>query len=299
MSFLSSLAINSIPLVGSLIGNIFNKKSTDSTNDKNMRLAQYQYEKNLEMWNRSNEYNTPLNQRKRIEAAGFNPNLVYGHGSLANTTSNYPEYNAPHIQRYQDFGDMGTSSAVQSFLYSQQQEANIKNTNQQTKNLVMTNKLQALEIQQKNLDIIYAGYRNSKSEAEANIWLDMLESKMDLIDKQAQGAFSQSMLNDRKRIQIEKWEDAERAVNLDVLKKKLDLSDAELANIKARTTSVIANLGLTSEQITRLRQENWITKYLIENRVNLKETGKWGFFIKLGDAILKKLGINLDLSDFN
>lgn len=37
------------------------------------------------MWNLQNAYNAPIEQRKRMEAAGFNPNLIYGHGSVANT----------------------------------------------------------------------------------------------------------------------------------------------------------------------------------------------------------------------
>lgn len=41
-----------------------------------------------EMWDKTNAYNTPLAQRQRMELAGFNPNMMYGHGSVANTASN-------------------------------------------------------------------------------------------------------------------------------------------------------------------------------------------------------------------
>jgi hypothetical protein len=35
-------------------------------------------------------YNTPLEQRKRLEAAGMNPNLAYGNGHMDNTSSESP-----------------------------------------------------------------------------------------------------------------------------------------------------------------------------------------------------------------
>lgn len=36
----------------------------------------------LEDWNRVNEYNHPKNQRKRMQEAGYNPNLFYGQGTV-------------------------------------------------------------------------------------------------------------------------------------------------------------------------------------------------------------------------
>ena len=54
-------------------------------NEKNRRfnffLAQKQNEWNLQQWERSNEYNNPLNQMNRLKSAGLNPNLVFGNGA--------------------------------------------------------------------------------------------------------------------------------------------------------------------------------------------------------------------------
>lgn len=41
----------------------------------------------LKQWERENEYNRPINQRRRLEEAGLNPALMYGHGSVSNTAS--------------------------------------------------------------------------------------------------------------------------------------------------------------------------------------------------------------------
>lgn len=71
--------------------------STEKTNRTNMQLARYAYSKDLEMWNRQNQYNSPEAQMARLKKAGLNPNLVYGHGAVGNTASNLPKYNAPTV----------------------------------------------------------------------------------------------------------------------------------------------------------------------------------------------------------
>ena len=63
-------------------------------NQGNMKLAEYQYSKDLEMWNRQNEYNSPVAQMARFAEAGLNPNLVATQGNSGNATQ-MPHYNAP------------------------------------------------------------------------------------------------------------------------------------------------------------------------------------------------------------
>lgn len=75
----------------SLLGNV-------STNEANRRQAELAYQRELDMWNRNNEYNTPTNQMARLKSAGLNPNLVYGTGSVTgNTSGNLPKYQAPRM----------------------------------------------------------------------------------------------------------------------------------------------------------------------------------------------------------
>lgn len=51
------------------IGNIFMQKDTQK--------------ENIKQWKMENEYNSPVNQMARLQSAGLNPNLVYGHGAVA------------------------------------------------------------------------------------------------------------------------------------------------------------------------------------------------------------------------
>lgn len=104
-----AIGIGTAMLLGagaSLLGSGLNYGSVQSTNAANKELAKYQYDLNLEMWNKQNEYNSPAKQMERLKAAGLNPNLVYGNGSVVgNTSGQMPKYEAPQLQAYQGFQD--------------------------------------------------------------------------------------------------------------------------------------------------------------------------------------------------
>lgn len=51
------------------------------------RLAMQARDWQEKMWNKQNEYNLPINQRKRLEDAGLNPNLAFGSSASAMGTS--------------------------------------------------------------------------------------------------------------------------------------------------------------------------------------------------------------------
>lgn len=88
-----------------------------------MRMAEYAYSKDLEMWNRQNEYNRPEAQMDRLKAAGLNPNLVYGSGSVAgNTSGQMPKYNAPKMEyKYSPLDVSQMIGAYQDFAIKQAQ----------------------------------------------------------------------------------------------------------------------------------------------------------------------------------
>lgn len=97
---------------GGFLGGIFNgtmgyfgqKQANDTnlriareTNEANRQLAQYEWNRNLEMWNLQNQYNSPAAQMQRFKQAGLNPNLIYGQGNAGNATT-LPRYSAPTMQ---------------------------------------------------------------------------------------------------------------------------------------------------------------------------------------------------------
>lgn len=100
MSLLGAAAISGgSSLIGSLINKIGQKKTEQRQIKHNKELADYQYSKDLEMWETQNAYNKPGEQMKRLKEAGLNPNLVYGTGTVTgNTSGQLPKYNAPTTQ---------------------------------------------------------------------------------------------------------------------------------------------------------------------------------------------------------
>lgn len=89
----------------------------------NKEMAEYQYSKDLEMWNRGNEYNTPAAQMLRLKQGGLNPNLVYGHGATGNMATQLPKYSAPTVEYKTPVGvDLpGLLSAYQDMQVKQAQ----------------------------------------------------------------------------------------------------------------------------------------------------------------------------------
>ena len=90
---LSALATVAGAVGQSIGGPITSIINTNKTIKAQKELAQYAYTKDLEMWNRANEYNSPIAQMERLKSAGLNPHLVYGNGSVTgNTTIQTPKY---------------------------------------------------------------------------------------------------------------------------------------------------------------------------------------------------------------
>lgn len=91
-----SKAVSAVPLIGPAVGGVIDWIGSNTQAKKerefNREMAEYAYSKDLEMWERTNEYNTPQNQMKRFEEAGLNKNLIYGQGSPGLAVASMPKY---------------------------------------------------------------------------------------------------------------------------------------------------------------------------------------------------------------
>ena len=79
MGFLSSV----IGGVDKVLGGFFSDQSGKFQQDDANKMA-------MKSWQLANDYNHPINQMERLKAAGLNPNLVYGSGSVAGNTTSAP-----------------------------------------------------------------------------------------------------------------------------------------------------------------------------------------------------------------
>lgn len=90
-----------------------------------------------EMWRTQAEYNTPYNQRKRLEEAGINPNLAFGSSASASFSGGMPSTDIPHYK-----GDLG-----EYYLKMRQAKAQIALQNSERKRYDTLTDMQDLQNQ--------------------------------------------------------------------------------------------------------------------------------------------------------
>lgn len=144
------------------------RENTDKTIAANQKLAEYQYSKDVEMWNKANEYNSPSAQMERYKAAGLNPNLIYGNGASAgNTANSLPKYQAPTVRYdYMPWANLGNALS---------QYADLELRAAQIDNLKKNSEIKVAEKESKELDNAWKGYRNVFGEGQNGYWSQNLE----------------------------------------------------------------------------------------------------------------------------
>lgn len=132
-----------VPVVGDIASSIGNLVSTNKTNKTNMainrmnndfnaREAQLARDFQLDMWNKTNEYNSASAQRSRLEEAGLNPYLMMNGGSAGTAQSSgitSPASAAPPLaMQRQDFSGLSNtlSSALQIANQTKETNANVQ-----------------------------------------------------------------------------------------------------------------------------------------------------------------------------
>jgi len=140
-----------VALVGALISGSQQKKNTERQIESNKSLAQFQADANEKYLNEQKEYNSPASQMSRFQAAGLNPNLIYGQGSPGNQASplSYPDIKPADFQTR-----VNAQDTIQTFnqtrLANSQVQAQNAATLQKTA-LTEVNRLQARVLQRNPL----------------------------------------------------------------------------------------------------------------------------------------------------
>lgn len=243
MSLLDTL----IPAGAGLVGGLFNIGATKSAGKDQLKLAQYQYDKAVEMWNRQNEYNSPKSQMARLAEAGLNPNLVYGSGNVVgNTSAQAPNYSPPDMSHFiPDY-----RGAFQATFDSMQRMATIKNLDNQNDNIVKQNQV---------LDTQIALNEANRHAIDAKTQGQLLINKQIPYETRRlilQNLF-QSLQNTQKSIELDFFEDYQKA-NLERIQKENQQisqqtllsaaqtleTEARKRNIDAQTQRTIMETGL-------------------------------------------------------
>ena len=137
-----------LPVVGDVVSSIGGAVSTNKTNKANMAINQMNNEFNaseaekarqfqLDMWNKTNEYNSASAQRSRLEEAGLNPYLMMNGGSAGTSQSAGSSAPAsasnPLSMQRQDFSGLSNtlSSALQIANQTKVTNADVQNLQSQ------------------------------------------------------------------------------------------------------------------------------------------------------------------------
>jgi len=83
-------------LIQSFITNRFQKKRDERQFQHSKEMSELAYNRDLEQWERANEYNAPTQQMARLREAGLSPQLVYGSKGAGNAgqAATLPKYQA-------------------------------------------------------------------------------------------------------------------------------------------------------------------------------------------------------------
>ncbi|UPW41896.1 DNA pilot protein [Dipodfec virus RodF1_81] len=291
-----------LPLIGSAVGGLFGLGSQVSTNNAQMRLAQFAYDKNLEMWHKQNQYNSPKNQKARMIEAGFNPNLVYGNGSVVNTASNAPQYDAPHLGAYTNFGDLGAGQSYQLYMQGQQTRADIALKNAQVKGVLANARVSSLEVGVKLQEILSRQMDNAMKRKDLKSYNDFRDLQIDLM--RANRDNIDSLTNYRDGVQtnlanaqIANYDEQNKTLKFNnQFMNPLRMKQAQVSimnglkdlavkdqNIKESQSRILLNDATRSKIASEIVsislknngqiQENQMNEILLKNGINLRESG--------------------------
>ncbi len=112
-----------------LLGNLFSSIS-NNTNYKNA----------VKLWNMQNEYNSPVNQVRRLKEAGLNPALMYNNAASGGTASSMTP---PQVQYNSPLN--GVLDKLGSLLALKKQAAEIDKTQKEAKNVEISSYGQELQ----------------------------------------------------------------------------------------------------------------------------------------------------------
>lgn len=132
-----------------LAGEGLNMAMQGSMNRKTQKFARemYQIQKqdNEKFWHMQNDYNSPEAQMARLESAGLNPNMVYGHGNAIQTAGDIKSPNAPNWSPNAPRVNLGgaVGGAVNTYFDARIKDQQVDNMREQN-NLLANQSLEIL-----------------------------------------------------------------------------------------------------------------------------------------------------------
>lgn len=260
-----------------LLGGGIDALSTGHQNRQSQRFSREMYarqrEDNILFWNMQNQYNSPEAQMKRLQAAGLNPNLVYG-GSSGGTAGTAASISTPDVQtpqfRTSDFGRSVANTgftAMNSMLDLEMKRAQIDNLKAQ--NTVI--KEDALL---KTANRILTGVNTDRGTFELGFRRQMKDISAE--------AMREDLRQTKTRTDIALDENSRRAA---LTASSLTEAVQRIANMKQQNLNLQADRARTITDTRRLRAE---IDRIGESIVQMRKDGR----LKDLDIALREEGVN-------
>lgn len=266
----ASVIGSGISAIGNALGGVFSSQSNKKLMREQMRWQESMYARQLQdardNWKMQNEYNSPANQRKLLEEAGFNPAMMGADLQSASSADNIAMGNVPSAPSYSmtpNYIADTVNSATQAFSTLVAAGANKQNADTNAKN-ADTNAKNA-GINQQNADTQSALAYHSNALTRENIQLAAQENAF-------KSEFMQNQINNMRantnlvRVQTgiaaitKEWMPYEKSMQLSKLSADIDnvLEDVKLKKVsikvgEAQVKQLLSSAALLIEQATTAR----------------------------------------------
>lgn len=232
----------------SLIGGLTSLFGSKSQFNEQKKLIELQYQKNLEQWNRENEYNAPVAQMQRLRDAGLNPNLVYGNGNnTAGSAASSPSYGlaeAPNI-----IGEIG-----KVMQYNMMQTMNMMQQIQQTQAKVDTMETQrSLWDSMRILNSFRSAGIDFQNQIQKQFGMDLAYSSLENIRQNTERQKSEVEVNGSK-IELNHSTVLKIDQQINLLKSQTKLTDTQIEELGWKMKEIAAQIQVHYANAFNLRQ---------------------------------------------
>lgn len=258
----------------------YNRQAQERAFEQNKALSEYAYDRemqqwerenqaNLDFWNMQNSYNSPAEQMKRYQAAGLNPNLIYGQSNTADqlTAASSPSYNATPMQAEQMQGNSGVGDnfsigdPVKEYYQVLQMQQSLENAEKQGKVLDSQANLN-------NMNALFGETRNNFLKSSEPYWSS--NAQFDNLAKKIQNDISAANLSallfrNEKMLPLQEKElellNSLRSQNYSFNR---DMNPLRLKETQHRIDNILSNTLLTDERAFNERKRGRLMDMTID-----------------------------------
>lgn len=147
-----------LSMINSFLGHQQDSADIDKQHKYNKELAEYNWQKSLEQWNRENAYNSPQAYMERLAAAGLNPNIAIG-SNVGTSSAASPQFHQEGADQSRRPIQVGAIDAATLGLMDAKRENINADTNKKNKDATLTAARTVNEKLTKNLIVRRSEYQ--------------------------------------------------------------------------------------------------------------------------------------------